>query len=464
MLTERCDTRLGRVGIILLCIVLWHSSGVTAQEPPPESPPQAPNGSGRPFRALFGDARAEPELTRGVDFTGSVSGVYDQNLLAEFGVLAPSTPLDISGTYTNFVGDLRLVRRGSRLQMGGTGGVNARYYSSPIADFVASDYHVGFGVSARTSPITTVEVNSTVSYSPVYLLGLFANPQPPLLGDARPPATDYAVTVDRSVNGSTGVEVERGLSDRALVRFVGGYRRSHYVQGSPNGTDFTSVDAGGLYEYRVTEDADLVFGYTYRRAKYSAGGPVTTPLQPDEHIALAGLSFHPMLSADRRTVLTFQTGTSLVRAPDTSNVFLTGHQLRLIGDVSLLHQMGRTWLLAGAFARGTAFVEGLSAPVFTDAVSVSVDGFVNDRTDFLASLSYSTGEPSLVTAVPTFATTTANVRVRVMLSSRWAFRSEYLFYVYDFSKLPQLAPGLAPRVRRNSISAGLALWLPLYRP
>ena len=140
---------------------------------------------------------------------------------------------------------------------------------------------------------------------------------------------------------------------------------------------------------------------------------------------LAGLEFHPMLSDARRTVLTFQAGTSLVQAPSASNVFVIGRQLRLIGDVSLLHQMGRTWLLTGAFERGTAFVEGLSAPVFTDAISISTNGFVNDRTDLLASLWYSNGVPSLVTTAPTFATTTANVRVRVLLSSRWAFTSEY---------------------------------------
>ena len=206
-----------------------------------------------------------------------VSGVYDENLLADFGVVTPSPTLDPSGTYTNFVGDLRFVRRGSRLQVAGTGGANARYYPSPIAEFVAYDYHAGFGLSARMSPITTVEVNQSISYSPVFLFGLFATAQPPLLGEARPPATDYAVTDDRSVTGSTSVEVERGLSDRAAVNFIGGFRRSHYLVASPNGTDFTSVDAGGLYTYRMTEDGDLVFGYTYRRARYS-GPSLSTQL------------------------------------------------------------------------------------------------------------------------------------------------------------------------------------------
>jgi hypothetical protein len=464
MLTERNNMTRGRVGIVLLCIVLWGPSGVQAQDPQPEGPPSPPITSRRPFRALFGDARAEPELTRGVDFTGSVSRVYDQNLLAELVGVSPGTAFGPSGAYTNLVGDLRFVRRGSRLQVAGTGGVNARYYGN-LADFTASDYHVGFGLSARVTPLTTVEVSQALSNSPIFLLGLFATGEPPLLGDARPPATDYAVTNDRAVSAATSVEVERRLSERALVSATGGYRRSHYLAAGPNGSDFFSMDGGGLYRYRLREDSDLQFGYTYRRAGYPGAGRVITGPQPDEHVVLAGLAFHPMSSESRRTVLNFQVGTSLVHLPFATSTFSTGWQVRVIGDASVVHQIGPTWQLVGAFERSTAFVEGLSAPVFTDAYSISTSGYVNDRTDLLASLAYSNGEPSLVgIALPTFSTTTATARVRVALSSRWAFTSEYLFYSYDFSQIPRLVPGLSPLAKRNSVRAGLALWLPLHRP
>ena len=67
-------------------------------------------------------------------------------------------------------------------------------------------------------------------------------------------------------------------------------------------------------------------------------------------------------------------------------------------------------------------------------------------------------------ALPTFSTTTATARIRVALSSRWAFTSEYLFYSYDFSQIPLLVPGLSPLAKRNSVRAGLALWVPLHRP
>lgn len=465
MLTERDDMTRGRgVGIVLLCIVLWSPSGAQAQDPQPEGPPPPPITSRRPYRALFGDARAEPELTRGVDFTGSVSRVYDENLLAELVGVSPGTAFGPSGAYTNFVGDLRFVRRGSRLQVAGTGGVNARYYGN-LADFTSSDYHVGFGLSAGVSPLTTVAVSQALSNSPIFLLGLFATGEPPLLGEPRPPATDYAVTNDRAVSANSSVEVERRLSARALVSATGGYRRSHYLAAGPNGSDFSSVDGGGLYRYRIREDSDLQFGYTYRRARYPGAGPVITGPQPDEHVVLAGLGFHPMSSESRRTVLNFQVGTSLVHLPVTTSTFSTGWQVRVIGDASVVHQLGPTWQLVGAFERSTAFVEGLSAPVFTDAYSISTNGYINDRTDLLASLAYSNGEPSLVSvALSTFSTTTATARVRVALSSRWAFTSEYLFYSYDFGQIPQLVPGLSPLVKRNSVRAGLALWVPLHRP
>ena len=143
------------------------------------------------------------------------------------------------------------------------------------------------------TPLTTVEVSQALSNSPIFLLGLFATAEPPLLGDARPPATDYAVTNDRAVTGATSVEVERRLSERALVSATGGYRRSHYLAAGPNGSDFFSVDGGGLYRYRIREDSDLQFGYTYRRAGYPGAGPVITGPQPDEHVVLAGARVSP---------------------------------------------------------------------------------------------------------------------------------------------------------------------------
>ena len=466
MLASRHDLARGTQGmVVLLCMGLFAPPTALAQQgsPPDGGSAPPPRVGNPPLRALFGSSDTETELTRGADLTGSVFQVYDQNLLADAGIQAPTRLLERRGAYTNLVGDVKYARRNSRLQLAGNGGASARYYPS-ISEFVAADYHAGVGVAARTTPLTTIEVNQVFSYSPIFLLGLFVTDQPPALGDPRQSVTDFAVTDDRSVTTGTSVDVERRLSDRTLAAAAGSYRRSHYLVANPNGTDFTTMDGGGLFRYLMTEDRDLEFGYTYRRARYSGDQLFGPRPEPNEHIVNAGFSYHPTLSESRSTVVTFEVGTAIVHAPIPTDVFQLKRQVRIVGDATVLHQVGRTWLLEGAARRGTAFVEGLGAPVFVDAVSATAQGFLNRRTDVSLSLSYSTGEPSLVGTTTTFSTTSVNARVRVALSPRWAITSEYLFYHYDFSKIPDLLPGLNPRIRRNSLRAGLSMWLPVFRP
>ncbi len=429
----------------------------------PEDPADPMAAARRPYTALFGGATVERVPSSGLRLNGSVHEVWDQNLLAEITSPDTSSALQLSGAYTNLVGDLNYARRTAHLQLGLTGGANARYYTG-LGKFAANDYHGGIGVSLRPTVLTTVTVNQSLSYAPVFLFGLFADALPPALGGLQGPGAAYAVNDDRAVTAESGAEIERRLSPRATLRAVGAYRRSHYLVVTPRGTDFSTVDGGGDFRYRLTEDGDLRLGYAYRGASYQGTEQFgRRPQQPAEHNLHIGVAFHPSLSDQRRTILTFEGGTSFVNSALSNNVFVTKRQIRLVGDVALAHQMGRSWLLVGAFKRGTGFVEGLSAPVFTDSVWVTTSGFVSNRTDLLMSLGYSNGEPSLVGSVTTFSTTTANARMRVALSARWAITAEYFFYRYDFSKVLPLSVGLDPRVKRNTLRGGLNLWLPVRR-
>ena len=465
MVTPKRDWPGIRGMVLLFCALLLAPEKASAQDqsPPDAGSAPAPRVGNPPLRALFGSSETESELTHGVDLTGSIFEVYDQNLLAEAGMQAPTRLLERRGAYTNLLGDVKYARRGSRLHLAGNGGASARYYPG-LSEFVALDYHAGFGVVARTTRLTTIQANQTFAYSPVFLLGLFIDAQQPLLGAAPDSVTDFAVTDDRAVTTGTSVDVERRLTDRSLASASGSYRRSHYLVVNPNGTDFTTMDGGALYKYLLTENQDLNVGYTYRRARYTGAELLGPRPEPNEHIINTGFSYHPMLSEIRPTVVTFSVGTAVVHAPVPSDIFNLKRQIRIVGDATVAHQVGRTWLVEGALRRGTAFVEGLGAPVFVDAVSASAAGFLNRRTDVLLSLSYSNGEPSTVGATTTFSTTSINARIRVALSQRWALTSEYLFYHYDFSKIPDLLPGLNPRVTRNSIRGGLSMWLPVFRP
>lgn len=415
----------------------------------------------RPYRALFGGAAVERVPSSGLKITGSVFGVWDQNLLAEITSPNTTSALTVSGAYTNLIGDMNYVRRTTRAQVALSGGANARYYTG-LQKFAANDYHGGFGVSVQPGRLTTLSANQTVSYAPVFLFGLFTDVLPPALGSSQTPGTAYAVNDDRAFNSDSSVELERRFTPRSLLRAAGSLRRSHYTVVTPRGTDFTTIDAGGDYRYRITEDSDFRLGYSYREANYLGTERFgLRPQQPVEHNIHLGVAFHPSLTEERRTIIRFEGGSSLVNSPTATNVFVTRRQLRLVGDAAIAHQIGETWLLVGAFKRGTGFVQGLSAPVFTDSYSVTTSGFLGRRTDLLMSAGYSNGEPSLVGSIQTFSTTTANARLRIALAPKLAFTSEYVFYHYDFSKVLALSTGLDTRVKRSVLRFGIDMFLPV---
>ncbi|MEP7118853.1 MAG: hypothetical protein ABI880_14785, partial [Acidobacteriota bacterium] len=358
-------------------------------------------------------------------------------------------------------GDLHYTRNTTRLQVAATGGTSARYYTNLNA-FAANDFHGGAGGAARLNRLTTVAVNQTLTYAPVYLFGLFADALPPQLGGVEAPNSAYAVNDDRALTSDSRADIERSLTVRSYASARAAYRRSHFKVVTPRGTDFASFEAGGDYRYRLTENGDFRLGYFYRQANYIGTEQfgARTP-QPAEHNLHVGVAFHPSLSEERRTVVTFDGGTAIVSSALATNAVETRRQIRIVGDAAIAHQMGRTWLVMGAFKRGTGFVQGLNGPVFTDAFSVTTTGFFNPRTDLNVSLGYSNGEPTLVGAVQSFSTATADARLRVALNARWAATAQYVFYHYDFSDVLDLAVGLSPTVKRNTLRVGVSVWWPV---
>ena len=463
---------LARAVILSVCMAAlapWRAGAqppATARpdEPRPvqETDPADPmTGARRRYSGLFGGVAVEDAQPNGLRFDGALWAAWDENLLAEFTAPSTTSALQVSGAYTNLIGDLRYVRSTGRFQVAATGGASARYYTG-LGEFAANDFHGGAGTAVRLDRFTTLGLNQTVSYAPVYLFGLFADALPPVLGGVDTPNSAYAVNDDRAVTSDSRAEIERRFSVKSLLTARAAYRRSHFTVVTPRGTDFASTEAGGDYRYRLTENGDLRLGYFYRGASYIGTEQFgVRPQQPAEHNLHVGFAFHPTLSEERRTIVTFEGGTSFVNSALATNANETRRQVRLVGDAAIAHQMGRTWLAVGAFKRGTGFVQGLNGPVFTDAVSLTATGFVNPRTDLHFSVGYSNGEPTLVGAVQTFSTVTADARVRVALTPRWALTAQYVFYDYDFSAVLDLAAGLEPTVKRNTLRVGVNMWWPL---
>ena len=414
----------------------------------------------RPYRAVYGGASKRIDLTRTLDFNGAITENYDQDRLAEATSPESSRLVDSGGFYSGLVGDLVFSRKGSRLEANVGGGANARYYPD-LNRFLAADYHAGAGLSVRMTRRTDLRVNQAFSFAPVDLLGIFVSAVPPVLGEGLPVSTDYAVNDNRSYANSTSAQISRRMSPRGDLTFNGSMKVTRFLADRSGNNKFRELGGGGVYTYRLNTGANLRLGYGYRDAQYQ--GTSTSSANPAEHTLDIGVDLHRTLSDSRRTSFTLKTGSALLEAPTPTNLLVSTRQLRVLVDGSLAHQLGETWQLVGSYRRGSDIVEGLAGPIFSDAWTVSTNGFLARRADFTSALSYSTGEPSLATASQNFTAYTGNARLRVALNQRWATTAEYLHYFYDFSKTPQLAQGFNPRFSRNLFRVGLSLWVPFGR-
>lgn len=420
----------------------------------------------RPVRAVFGGAANRPDLKTTLDFNGTVMEAYDQNRLAD-ATSPDSSPLANSdGFFTSLLGDLVFRRRGTRVEGAVTGGTSARYYRD-LKQFLATDYHGGAGVAARFSPRTTLRMDGAFSRAPVDLIGVFADAIPPTLGQTLPSSTDFAVNTNRSDTWATSASLGRRLAERSDVTFNGTLRRTAFLgtpvlpAAVPIGTasnGFVELTAGATYVKRFSPSAGLRLGYYFRNAQFS--GVSSTP---KEHGLDIGIDVNRALSESRRTTFALKTGSAYIQAGLPSTPGALGGQFRMLVDAALSHQLGETWLVVGSYKRGTEVVDNLSAPTFSDAVTLTASGFLSSRVDFLSSLSYSEGEPSLTASPQRFTTYAGNARLRVALGERWAISTEVLRYQYDFSRTPTLARGFNPRFGRTMVRAGLSMWVPFRR-
>jgi hypothetical protein len=107
---------------------------------------------------------------------------------------------------------------------------------------------------------------------------------------------------------------------------------------------------------------------------------------------------------------------------------------------------------------------GFSQPVFSDALTTSVEGFFSRRVDFRASGGVAIGAVGITSNVGNdFRTYTANTQLRIAINPVWAITGEYLYYKYDFGSAVVSVPVVAQKLDRNSVRLGLTLWLPLVR-
>ncbi len=443
--------------------MLWGASAAFAQTP---GAPSSPAGG------LFGGAVRGAAADRSLNLSMSLVEAFDDDLQGDVtGIQATSARS--SGFYTALTPNLDVASRGRRVQVNATIGSNMRYYGD-LNRLVSVGHSAAGGFSAQLTRRTTLSLSQSISYAPSSsrLFGLFASAAPADIknvvdaagNSAIDPATDSAVTsAARNVAGSersyvygTTLGLTHAVTQRATLTFDSGFRYTDF-NGPPGLMELRSYHGGGRFSYRVSRDASVRLGYAYRQAVYSAAN------EPVTHDIDVGIDYLWPLTHTRKTTLGFSVGSTVLSGPLQEGAVLNAErtQYRAVGDASLTHQIGRTWRVQGLYHRGLGFVPGLTSAVSTNALTVTTDGFLNRRTDVLASAAYSTGDSPLSGRPSEFKTYTGDARVRFALTRTWATYVEYLYYLYDFNPSLQLPPGMSPHLRRNSARVGLTLWLPL---
>ena len=198
-------------------------------------------------------------------------------------------------------------------------------------------------------------------------------------------------------------------------------------------------------------------GYGYRTGDYGQAAAGTTT----EHRADVGFDFSRRLSANRSLGVGFSLGGSAMDIPASASALVAGAKYDVQGGATLQFQFARDWAANASYQRGVEFMPALTEPVFVDGTSVSVEGALTRRIALQMGAAYASGESILSQGDSRFDTYTGTARLQVAATRMLAFFGEYLYYFYDFSGNPRLAPDVPSTLERNSVRGGVALWFPV---
>jgi len=426
-------------------------------------------GAWRPYRALFGGTTANPDVHHSFDVTTSVLAGYDDN--EGLGTTDASvSPLLRTGSYLGLSGSLAYAWHTQRVQMAGNLGMNTRYYED-TGEFIGTSRGAAFGVAAAVGQRGRIFANQSITYAPSYLysLALARGSMTPgtVVGGGSYPLGDESVFV-YDTNASAAYSVTR----RGTIEGLGSYRYSDLADSGDTSVEaLRSYSVGGRFSQGISRYAWLRLGYTYRQGQYGFTG---TSAAVGIHDIDVGVDYNRALSLTRRTTFDLSTGSALITMPlmesPSSVASGTELQFRLVGQVGLTHEMGRTWRARVGYNRGVGFAEVFAQPVVADGVNVSLTGFAARRVDVSVNGSFSTGEIGLGRTLGTLSTSNSSfqawnvsARTRYALGSMWAIYAEYFYYSQDLGTAVIVPSGIPSVLERQSIQVGLTLWVPLLR-
>ena len=382
--------------------------------------------------------------------------------------MASVSPLLRTGGYLGLSGGLAYAWQTERVQVAGNLGMNSRYYQD-TGTFIGTSRGGGIGVSAAIGQRGRILANQSVTYAPSYLYSLSSGrggttPGTVVGGGSFPLGDESVYVYDTTASASYSV------TRRGTIEALGSYRYSDFAaDGDVPVEALRSYSVGGRFRQGVSRYATLRLGYVYRQGQY---GFTRTSAAVGIHDIDVGVDYNRALSLTRRTTFDFSTGSALISLPVTevASTDASGNELqfRLVGQVGLSHEMGRTWRARAGYNRGVGFAEAFAQPIVTDGVNVSLTGFASRRVDVSLNGAFSAGESGLgqtrsTASNSSFQTWNVSARTRYALGSMWAIYAEYSYYSQDLGTAVIVPSGIPSILERQTMQVGLTLWVPLLK-
>lgn len=417
----------------------------------------------RAYRGLFGGAAGAETTSRGHSLHLMVSlagGRDDTTAAANSGLLDPSVSGPL-GTQTAFAGGTASMTFGKawrRTSLSASGASTARYYSV-LGGLTALNHSAAVGLSFRFGREGSLLLNQSAAYNPYFQFMLF---QPVFFvepGDRTAFDEDLTIARREAHTLASTARLTTPLGRRRTATFSYQWSRTDFRAADLG--DTTGQSAGATLRWSLAHSTGLTLGYAYLRGSY-AGGALDSGQQIGSHDARIGFDKVWQHSPSRRTSVSVSAGASNGTAY-RSLATEAGQVWRGSASTGVSHQLGRAWSLAGVYQRRLDVVGGLPGPVFADAVSATLDGFLGRRLGVSAFAAWSEGTVVSGPVRGAYTTRAVGAGTQYGLHRTLALDARYVYYLYDFDNQTVLPAGFPRRLDRHALRIGCTWWLPLVR-
>lgn len=346
---------------------------------------------------------------------------------------------------------------GGTTQFGLSASASGRYYGD-VSQFQAGTTSITAVLLGPLGRRTRWHASEALSYLPSYFYSLFPASVPGVRADVISTPPDYGADNTKSYSSQTTLGFARNLSRDSVLSADGTLDLTRYAASTIASAHAHSGDGLVTFRHSARRNTSLTMGY------HVSGGNTgsVNGRSVVQHAVQVGLEVNKPVSATRRARFHFSLGPAMVimpivTPPGASAVSLSDRrEYGGSGSGGGSYQLNRTWELSAEATRGLEFVPGALQGFVATGATASAIGHFSRRTEFRGSAHYSGGSGA-AGASSNYRSAGGDASVRRYVTRDCELFAEYQFYFYDLGAATVLTPGVASRLQRNSVHAGVTV-------